>query len=355
MQNHPIIEPLKNAIAQLPRICEGLPGIGGALKALPEHFQVEEVLPYEACGEGEHVFATLQRAGWNTADVGRALSRALGCRPQDVGWGGRKDKQALTTQTFSLLLPLGLSYKEIEHRLAGLPFDILNLTRHRNKIKTGHVAGNRFRILVSDTVTDAIKFTYPIIERLERCGVPNYFGPQRFGRGLGNLDRAGALLASGKTARGRKDAFWVSSLQSALFNLWLKERIQRGDFEKMLEGDVARKTDTGGLFVVTDPVEAQDRFDRAMLSYTGPIYGHKMMAAAEHAGRYESELLARFELTPEGFKPLRSPGSRRVAILKNMDLLVSSADEGLWFEFSLPSGAYATIVMREFMPNLPME
>ncbi len=338
---------LMPAIAQPPFITEDLDGTGGVIKALAEHFQVEEELPYAPCGAGEHVFVKLRRAGWNTADVAVVLAQAFDLAESDIGWGGRKDKNAVTTQTFSLRLPLDLSIAKIAQRIKTLPFEIIDLERHRNKLKTGHVAANRFRIILSGTRPAAFKQASAIAAALRDKGLPNFYGAQRFGHNYHNLDRAAALLQRGK-ARGRKDAFTVSVLQSALFNCWLVERMRRGEFDRLLLGDVARKTDTGGLFIVDDLEQAGQRFAARQIQYTGPIYGYKMMAAAGPAGEHENLLLKRFALDPAAFKPLRAPGSRRAACLHLHDLAVEPCDEGLQFTFTLPSGAYATTVMREF-------
>jgi tRNA pseudouridine13 synthase len=160
-------------------------------------------------------------------------------------------------------------------------------------------------------------------------------------------------LASTKSVRGKKYLFWISAFQGALFNQWLANRIQRGDFGRLIEGDVAKKTDTGGLFVVDDPDEANERFDRNAIVYTGPIFGYKMMPAAGASGKHETELMDRFELSEEIFKKLRAPGTRRAAVLKNIDLAVETARDGIRFTFSLPSGAYATTVLQEFMQTSP--
>ncbi len=337
----------KPVLSHAPFITATLPGVGGVIKAVPEHFQVEEVLPYSPCGEGEHVFVTVRRAGWNTADAATALGDLFSVRGPDVGWGGRKDKNAVTTQTFSLRLPVGVPLKEVETRIDALPFEIIRLDRHRNKLKIGHVAANRFRIVLSRVEPNTVKRAETIAAALKRSGVPNYYGEQRFGAAYGNLDRAVALLKRGK-AHGKKDAFMVSVLQSALYNCWLIERIQRGQFNTLLQGDVARKTDTGGLFIAEDLAEATLRFEARRISYTGPIYGHKMMAAAGPAADYENRVLQRFGLDRAIFKPLRAPGSRRPAILNMDDLAIAPAAEGLLFTFTLPSGAYATTVLREF-------
>lgn len=348
----PLAQSLKEAVADLPRIAGDLPGIGGMIKEAPEYFQVEEVLPYSPCGEGEHVFVTLRRAGWNTADVARCLGDAFKMKSVDIGWGGRKDRQALTTQTFSLRLPLDLDADRIAATLASMEFDILSVQRHRNKLKTGHVAANRFRILVTGVVDDALPCARSIAERLNALGIPNYFGPQRFGRNMANLDRAAHLMASQRPVRGKRDDFLVSALQSALFNYWLKERILRNDFSRILPGDVIRKTDTGGLFVAEDAAEVDERFRRGAVVFTGPIFGHKMMAANDTAGGFENAVLQHFGLQPDVFRHLRAPGTRRPAVLAAGELQIAVVDQGLEFSFVLPSGAYATAVMREFMPGV---
>lgn len=344
----PIIsQQLKEAMADLPFVSSGLPGVGGALKAAAEHFQVQEVLPYEPCGAGEHLFIKLRRQGWNTHDVGRAIGKSLKAKAADIGWGGRKDKNAVTTQTFSVRLPLNSPLNEIEASLADLPFEILDLKRHGNKLKTGHVAANRFRILLSRTAPHAQDAARAIADCIQSRGLPNYYGEQRFGGDMRNLDRAAHVLERGRASK--NDRFILSSLQSALFNLWLKQRMDRDAFNTIIEGDIVKKTDTGGMFVVEDLAEALQRFEKRRIVYTGPIYGYKMKTAGSQAQTHERGLLASFGLALEDFKALKAPGSRRTGIIYVDDLSLESVEGGLLFAFTLPSGAYATTLMREFM------
>ncbi len=345
--NPEIAQQLKIAMARLPYITSDLPGIGGAIKASPEHFRVEELLPYAPCGEGEHVFVRLRRTGWNTADVGQALGRIFDIRGAQIGWAGRKDKHAVTTQSFSLQLPLSQSMAEIEASLIASPFEILEVKRHKNKLKTGHVAANRFDIILADVPPQRFDQAVAIAQRIHDTGIPNYYGEQRFGFELRNIDRAVAVLRRGK-AHGKKEGFMVSVLQSALFNLWLKERIERDALNTLIKGDVVQKTDTGGMFVVEDLEEAAQRFDKRQLVYTGPMFGFKMKSAGDAAGRYEQRLLDSIDLDLMAFKPLKAAGSRRRALLYIEELSVESVESGLRFVFTLPSGAYATTVMREF-------
>lgn len=140
----------------------------------------------------------------------------------------------------------------------------------------------------------------------------------------------------------------ASVVQSVLFNIWLKQRMQAGDYRRLLAGDIVKKTDTGGMFIVDDPVIETQRFEAGEIVYTGPIYGFKMKPATEAAGEKEAMFLDRFGLTTEDFRQLRSPGSRREAILRLTDLQIEKVADGIRFCFTLPAGAYATTVLREF-------
>jgi len=318
----------KSAIEQLtalPFVSEPLPGIGGTIKAAPEHFVVTERLPYAPCGQGEHVYVNFRRSGWNTADAAKAMQKRLGLAPSDVGWGGRKDKTAVVEQTISLRCGVHPPLETIAKALADLPFDILAIDRHGNKIKTGHVAANRFEVVVSGVDADALPRARKIAGQLRRSGVPNFYGPQRFGYGLKNIPRG-----------------------FALFNIWLKQRIEDGCYGRLMAGDIVKKSDTGGMFTVENPATESPRFNAGEIVFTGPIFGFKMKPAADDAGDREKALLERFDLTPEQFRPLRSPGSRRVALLHLSDLEIDAVADGLMFRFTLPAGAYATTVLREF-------
>ncbi len=164
-------------LSPLPFASHPLPGIGGTIKAVPEHFVVEEKLPYEALGEGEHIYVTFRRTGWNTADAARAIQKRLDLSPCDVGWGGRKDKTAVAIQTFSLRCGVKHPLKAVEKAFGDLPFEIIAINRHRNKIKTGHVAANRFTIILSRPEPDALSRALAIANQLRKTGVPNFYGP----------------------------------------------------------------------------------------------------------------------------------------------------------------------------------
>lgn len=322
-------------------ITADLPGLGGTIKVEPTDFVVEEMPLYAPCGEGHHVYVTLTREGQTTRTLQEGLQRLFGLREVDIGCAGLKDKQARATQTFSLLT--NVAPDEVRRRIEGeLSVTVDDVARHINKLKRGHLLGNRFRILVTGAAGDPA----PIAAALRERGCPNYYGPQRFGFRGDNAQR-GLEALRGRGPRKRwEHKFLLSALQADLFNRWLDARIERGWYDRLLAGDVAKKRDTGGLFTVEGDESA--RFERREIDYTGPIYGHEMMAATGEPGALEAEVLAAAEIDDAQMKRAKLNGSRRPSRIWLGDLLIEPAAAGLWFSFSLPKGSYATTVLREF-------
>jgi len=330
-------------------ITADLPGIGGEIKAEPAHFVVEEIPLYQPVGEGEHIYVCLTREGWTTRALQKRLTDLFGLREVDVGCAGLKDKHARVTQTFSLLLR-DVDEATVDRRIQeALPVEVLSTRRHRNKLRRGHLLGNRFHIVVLYPEQEAMARAEAIAQALRTHGLPNFYGAQRFGIDGDNARRGReVLLGRGPRQRWLR-RFLLSAYQAALFNVWLTERIRRGWFERLLTGDIAKKTDTGGLFEVMDADVELSRFQRREITYTGPIYGARMRWASGEPGELERMVLATAEVTTEMLRRARLDGSRRPARLFLDDLGIASHPEGLLFTFNLPKGAYATTVLREFM------
>jgi tRNA pseudouridine13 synthase len=262
----------------LPYATEGQPGIGGRLRSKPQHFEVYEIPLYDASGEGEHLYVNITKVGLTTKQVQTDLARLFGLKKSQVGFAGLKDKHAQTTQTFSL----GVGHKDpayageaaarIEDQL-----DVeVNWARfHRNKLKTGHLLGNRFSIVVSNPECDpdtcferCTSITQLIVER----GIPNYFGPQRFGRNGSNVEQGLGILGGSVSHRDKwLRKFLVGSVQSYLCNLYLAERFNTGHFDSLIAGDVAKKYETGGMFAVEDLPVDQLRYEAHEISFTAPV------------------------------------------------------------------------------------
>ena len=183
---------------------------------------------------------------------------------------------------------------------------------------------------------------------LRRHGAPNYFGEQRFGRDGYNAQAGLALLKSGRRPKGWQAKFLLSALQSDIYNRYLALRIEAGLLETVLTGDICKKYATGGLFVSEDGALETSRLEAGELASTGPIFGAKMKAASGPAAELEERALSEIQLSLAEVSRAGA-GDRRLNRLLLPDLAVSPGEGGLVFTFTLPKGAYATSVMREFI------
>ena len=328
----------------LPFVSCDLPGLGGRIKARPEHFAVEEIPLYEPCGQGEHLYLNIRRMGLSTRELVDDLSGRYGVPAASIGYAGLKDKEAVCTQSFSLAI--ALSEDEARAKSLGAPWELLSVKRHGNKLKVGHLLGNRFRIVLSEG-QGSIAEAEAIIERLKFFGAPNYFGEQRFGRDGDNAAAGLALLKRGRPGKSWRDKFLLSALQSFIYNHYLARRLEENLFLTVLDGEVCKKYATGGLFVSEDGAVETERLLAGELSHTGPIFGAKMKSAQGPAAGLERKVLADLALT-EAELAKAGVGDRRLNRLLLPDLAVGESDEGLLFSFALPKGSYATSVMREF-------
>jgi tRNA pseudouridine13 synthase len=338
-----------------------LPGTGGLFKATPEDFIVDELPAYAPAGEGAHTFLRIEKRGLTTAEAVARLGRALGVNPHEAGVAGQKDRQALTRQWISL------PAVDPERALAAVVdgVRVLAAARHGHKLRTGHLAGNRFELTVRGVVADGEARARAIVERLVRDGLPNYFGQQRFGARGDNAARGKALLAppspsssppSPRRPRvsGTERRLLVSAYQSELFNRYLDARIDDGLVATALVGDVLKKSDTGGLFTVDAAAlaDAQARLDTRALTVTGPMFGHKMMSPppGSPSRAREDTLLAAEAIDAGAFAVLGklAEGTRRPLTVPIAVAAVRAvAADALVLAFTLPPGSYATVLLAE--------
>lgn len=347
--------PLRFDFDRYPYLTPARPGISGVIRQSPAEFQVEEVPAYTPSGAGEHLYLWLEKQGLTTREVLEQLRDTLGVPEKHLGVAGLKDKHALTRQWFSIPAKYERRLSLLEERPG---MRVLETALHGNKLGVGHLKGNRFRILIrgasSVAVPDPLSSARAILAELEARGVPNYFGPQRFGLGglnpVRGYERVTQGLGRGDPWLGR---FLIGSLQSLLFNDWLALRLGQGLFDRVVNGDVAKKHDTGGEFVVEDAEAENPRAGRLEISATGALHGRKYREAQGEARALEDEILARYELRREQFAARR--GDRRLIRFPLREWSVEEAPEGLWVSFFLPKGAYATTVLREVMKRNPEE
>ena len=189
------------------------------------------------------------------------------------------------------------------------------------------------------------------VRRLDQTGVPNYYGYQRTGEEGENTVAGWQLLQGKKSIRNRwLRRYLVSSYQSYLCNRYLAQRVEKGLFHTLLQGDMAKKYDTGGIFWVEDLEAEQPRYVNKEITFTAPIYGYKMKTARHEAHELEKTILINAGITNEQFRELRAKGTRRPGRLVPR-INVSATDDGLRLRFELPKGGFATTVLREFMKN----
>jgi tRNA pseudouridine13 synthase len=327
-------------------LTQDLPGAGGRLKERPEDFFVEEIPLYSCTGEGEFAFLLVETVNLSTLDLVARLRRHLDLEDQEVGLAGWKDKRAVTRQWVSV--PRAHLSEGSLRELSAEGVNVLEERRHPHKLRTGHLLGNRFSILIREPRPRAVGLARAVLDQLEATGLPNFYGIQRFGTGGDNPDQGLAILRGKKRLRSpRKEKLLVSASTSLLFNLTLKERLERGHFTRLLKGDIAKKHDTGGLFHVLDPSKEQERADRLEISPTGPIWGKKMMEARDEAALLEREILERQGLAPDIFR--KQPGSRRTLRIPLREVTLREESDGLRLDFFLPKGSYATVLLDEIM------
>lgn len=329
---------------RLPLVTPDLPGTGGVIRTQPDDFLVEEIPAYLPSGTGGHAYLKIHKRGHTTRDVVLALVGA-GVAEKRIGVAGLKDKSAVTVQWLSL----PASEEAASAALAELDgVTILERSHHTNKLAMGHLRGNRFTIRIRGVDPDAASRARAIIGRLAEVGAPNWFGPQRFGR-FGANAWDGWRIVTGEAVPGahRLKRFFVSSLQSLLFNRLLAQRLAAGTYARVVDGDWARKHDTGGTFLVADGAGESPRAERLEISATIPLYGRKVKLSPDTAGAIEAAALDALGLTWGHFTSRR--GDRRSTRLALANVEVAQTDDDLTLTFALPKGSYATALLRELM------
>ncbi len=333
-------------------ITADLAGIGGSFKASPEDFWVEELAAYEPSGTGDFLFLWVEKRDLAAGELIRILGKSLGIPQQDIGVAGLKDKVALTRQWVSVPLLNEEKLSQIDH--PGIR--ILKTGRHNNKLKTGHLTGNRFQIRIRGTVKGQERIG-SLLERIHAMGIPNAYDRQRFGRGNETL-KLGWEILSGTAPRSIKP--WlkrlaVSALQSGLYNTYLLGRQLGNNLHTVIPGDVMAKCPAGGMFrAPTDPDALgleQARMDTHEITSAGPIFGWKLFAAEGMAKASEDAILTQSGLTRESFLREKriTEGTRRRNLIFPQVEVIGWEDRDVVIGFDLPSGSYATRVLGELM------
>ena len=321
------------------------PSWGGLVKRDPADFVVEEVMGFPFTGHGEHVVLSIRKQGLNTVDVVDLIHRVSGVAKKHIGYSGLKDKHATTTQWFSVPIP--------QHRRpcwTGLESDrvkLIDANRHIRKIKRGSHRGNRFVIKVRDYCGD-MKVVQQKLVSIRATGVPNYFGPQRFG--YSNLDQAKTFFSGGGRGVSRyQRGILLSAARSHIFNQVLSHRVGTGTWDRFIPGDVASLNGSNSYFPVSEVTpDLMDRLERCDIHPSGPLFGRGENPAQGDARAVEDHVFAHNRIFCEGLTRWALRFERRALRLVVADLQWSLSTEAvLSLHFSLTTGGFATAVLQE--------
>ena len=324
----------------------GKPLLTATIRRQPSDFLVSENLAIEFSGNGEHDFLWVQKTGANTNWVARQLARHAGVRAADVGYAGLKDRHAITRQWFSILRR-GDGADWPSFSCDGV--EILDIGRHHRKLRRGAHDSNEFRIALRSD--DALAPDRDRIEARLRClavrGVPNYFGPQRFGHGASNLDLAMQLFA-GKRLKRDMRSIAISAARSFLFNEILARRVGEGTWDRILPGELANLDGSGSVFEVIEPDEVIERRCIDMdVHPTATLWGLRSDISRGVITEIERDATDGCSDLKAGLERLAVKASTRPLRLRVKRLSWHFDDDALWLEFTLPKGGFATTMLRE--------
>ncbi len=357
----------------------GQPDCQGIYKVIPQDFRVEEQIAYELSGEGEHLWCWVEKTGENTDWVLQQLAKWAGVSPSKIGVAGQKDRHAVTRQWFSIQLAGLVNLNIDDFKVKNVT--ILKTLRHQRKLQTGGLSGNRFTVIIRNVQpfegndTDVIQSLQARLNQIKEQGVPNYYGEQRFGIHGRNIKQGEKLLAGGlpKVKRNQKSLF-LSAIRSWMFNVLLSERIKQQNWNQLLPGDVLQLEGSNKWFVEDDSTGLAERVNTLDVHPTGALFGQGVLPTEKSALKIEQSIAEHFKSWITGLDEYGVKQDRRALRLLPLELewqwIASSADCAdalsmafdklplksdwhtapvLQLSFSLRSGSYATMVMRELL------
>ena len=315
------------------------------LKAECADFMVKENLGYSMAGEGEFVAVRVRKTDANTLFVGEKLAQFAEISARNMSYAGLKDRRAVTEQWFSLQMPGKTTPDFGDFQQEGI--EILEVTRHNRKIRTGSLDGNYFDILLRNAIeNDDLKVR---LENLSKFGFPNYFTEQRFGRDGHNLTQALRWAKGEIQVKDRKKrSFYLSAARSEVFNLVVSERLKQGVANRVLPNDIVQLSGSHSWFVADEKEDLnvlQLRLEQGDLQLTAPLIGE----TAQPACSLENDIVQQHQDIVNLMKQERLKPARRPLLMKPKDFNWQFEETGLRLKFYLPAGSYATALVRELV------
>jgi len=334
-------------------------------------FVVREIPLYDFSGSGEHLIVHLQKKDLTTPEALRILADFTGAKLRDFGYAGLKDREGLTSQFISLPAKFEPNLSAFSHE----KIKILSTTCHNNKLRIGHLKGNSFFVRLKKVLPMDAQKIENVFATLAKTGFPNYFGYQRFGKFGDNAELGRQILTGEKRQKNPKlRDFLISAYQSEIFNAWLSKRVEISKFAatfsraqlaqiypnlkdeipnlksqnslfRLLSGDALGHYPFGRCFLCEDLGAEVARFQERDITALGPIFGAKMFESAGAAKKIESEIC------PDALILAAAQGSRRFAWIyfTEFDCKYNDQTAQMTLSFSLPKGAYATVLLEEIL------
>ena len=315
------------------------------LKAECADFIVKEELGYDMSGDGEFVAVRVRKIDNNTIFVGEKLAAFCGVSARNMSYAGLKDRKAITEQWFCIQMPGKPTPDFSQFQMDGV--EILDVTRHNRKIRTGSLDGNHFEILLRNaTESDELKVRLEIVKHL---GFPNYFTEQRFGRDGHNLTEAMRWEAGEIKVKDRKKrSFYLSAARSEVFNLVVSERVKLGLATQILPNDILQLKGTHSWFKADqneDLNALQVRLENRDILLTAPLIGE----TEQHSNDIENQIVAQHQALRDLMKQERLKPARRPLLMQVENFSWQFEPAGLRLKFYLPAGSYATALVRELV------
>jgi tRNA pseudouridine13 synthase len=330
-------------------------GIAADFKSMPEDFVVDEKLPFDLSGSGEHAWLHIRKRGCNTDWVAKLLAKTAGVRARSVGYAGLKDRHGLTSQWFSVHLP-GIEdpdWSVIESD----EIHILDIKRHSRKLRRGALKENRFHVVlralrsVSDPTEKSLgKLLDERCQLIAEHGVPNYFGEQRFGHQLGNLTSAAEMFTNKNIRLPRnKKSIYLSAARSWIFNGILSQRVEQGLWDQRVAGDVFMLEGKTACFWDDSSPDLESRMKAGEIHPTAALWGEGLLVSKGQVAEQEARIADAYPVFRDGLCEFKVQQMRRSMRVIPGDMAWERQGDEMTLAFNLPAGSYATMVLRELV------